>query len=591
MRLSVYVPCYNGARWIGECLDALIAQSQPVDEVLVVDDGSTDASATIVAGYAPRVRLVRHPRNLGLAVARNTALARTEGEIVASVDADVRATPTWMARLLDGFSSPRVVAVGGRLLEAHQEQLPDRWRAVHMAQHAGDLPLRNPPVLPGANVAVRRDVVHALGGYDETFRTNYEDADLQHRLQAQGYLCRYEPGAVAYHLRSDTASTVLRTYWGWLRPPFERRGVFLDGAGLEGKVRANADFAGRALWRDMAAADTDLSYLSLLVLLAFPGADFAHAALRAAERGEGDRTVPLIQAAVEWAHRAPSALVTRSAALAAQLTADLARIAWWDANAVGMFPRRDSAAGVTPPAHSGAASASALTAGVGSGFVERALAIVQQAVEAWPRAWWPAIEGARRRLAAEQGWSEESIAVSHGASRRTGDAGTAERNAGRGRGASFGWHADSDPAPSAGRWLARQAGADAQAVLLHGAHSRGEAVSGSPLEFLLVVRRALPASRVERLRAGLWERCGGVAVMLEVVQAHRLGWLRPSILQQSLLAGAIVLWGDADVLRVIPSWPPEALPSELALEEARGAAADLALSTPQEGSHIGKDVA
>ncbi|MGH2352530.1 MAG: glycosyltransferase family 2 protein, partial [Chloroflexota bacterium] len=212
MRVSGYIPCYNGAAWLADCLDALLAQTRPFDELLVIDDGSIDDSAAIARRYGPGVRLVQHPRNLGLAVARNTALASTTGDVLASVDADVRASPTWLAHLLDAFRSPRVAAAGGRLLEARQERLADRWRAAHMAQHAGDFPLLNPPVLPGANVAVRQDVARELGGYDESFRTNYEDADFQHRLAAAGYLCRYEPAALAYHLRTDSASTVLRTY-------------------------------------------------------------------------------------------------------------------------------------------------------------------------------------------------------------------------------------------------------------------------------------------------------------------------------------------------------------------------------------------
>ena len=111
--VSLYVPCYNGALWLAECLDALLAQTRPADEVLVVDDGSTDATAAIAGRYAGRVRLVAHAANRGLAVARNTALAAAGGEIVASVDADVRVTPTWLERLLTAFTSPRVVAAGG----------------------------------------------------------------------------------------------------------------------------------------------------------------------------------------------------------------------------------------------------------------------------------------------------------------------------------------------------------------------------------------------------------------------------------------------------------------------------------------------
>ncbi len=527
MRLSVYVPCYNGAPWLAECLDALLAQTQPVEELLVVDDGSTDASPAIARQYAPRVRLVQHPRNLGLAVARNTALTTAVGDVVAAVDADVRVTPTWLARLLDAFQSPRVVAVGGRLLEAHQERLPDRWRAIHMAQHAGDLPLVNPPVLPGANVAVRRDVVRRLGGYDESLRTNYEDADIQHRLLAGGFLCRYEPGALAYHLRTDTAGTVLRTYWGWLRPPAERQGAFLDAAGLEGKLAANAGFARRALWRDMADGRADLTYLSLLVLLAFPAADLAHAARRATERGEGGAAATYSQGAAHWVAGAPATLATRSPRLAAHLAADLTAVAWWDA------PARPEA--VAP---------------VATGSLARSLEAVRGVVESLPRAWWPGIELARHGLATEEGWPQVSALRAQGAGLRArfpkGPA-APPRPAG------------TDEVAEAARWLAGAAGGDALAVYLHGAHGRGEALTWAPLELLVLVRRSPPAPLLERWRRGLTRRAGGCAVRLEGIEAHRLGWLRPSLLQQSLLAGAVTLWGDPAGLRAIPPRPPETL--------------------------------
>ena len=310
--VSLYVPCYNGAPWLADCLDALLAQTRPADEVLVIDDGSTDESAAIAARYAGRVRLVAHAGNRGLAVARNTALEVARGEIVASVDADVRVTPDWLGRLLTAFTSPRVAAAGGRLEEANRQRLADAWRAAHMAQHAGDFPLLNPPVLPGANVAVRPEVVRALGGYDESFRTNYEDADLQHRLQAAGFHCRYEPGALAFHLRRDSASSVLRTYWGWLRPPFERQGAFRDEAGLSAKAAANAGFARQALWLDLTSGQSHLAYLSLLILLAVPAADLAHAQRRAAERGAPARAAALAALAAGWVARAPLTLRARS---------------------------------------------------------------------------------------------------------------------------------------------------------------------------------------------------------------------------------------------------------------------------------------
>jgi hypothetical protein len=494
------------------------------------------------------VRLVAHDGNRGLAVARNTALEAARGEIVASVDADVRVTPTWLERLLTAFTSSRVVAAGGRLEEANRQRLADAWRAAHMAQHAGDFPRLNPPVLPGANVAVRPDVVRALGGYDESFRTNYEDADLQHRLQAAGYLCRYEPGALAYHLRRDDASSVLRTYWGWLRPPLERQGAFRDENGLSTKAAANAAFARQALWLDLTSGQARLAYLSLLVLLAFPAADLAHAHRRAVERGDAARAGAFAGLAAGWVARAAQAVSGRSAAIATRLGADLGRIAWW--HTADPVAAVDSRRGE-------------------SGTVDLLLAETQAAVESLPRAWWPEVEAARSTLAAEEGWDDarDDPGGTTGARGGAGDALLRAR-----------W------GPLAA-WLAGATGPGCLAVLLHGAEGRGERLPWAPVELLVVGREGQSESRLRALQDAVAGRqpalVAGRPVRLRSIPGHRLGWLPPSPLQQSLLAGAVVVWSEsaaagAAVLGAVPRLHPSRVDPREAGDEVAAAGADLA---------------
>ena len=131
------------------------------------------------------------------------------------------------------------------------------------------------------------------------------------------------------------------------------------------------------------------------------------------------------------------------------------------------------------------------------------------------------------------------------------------------------------------------AGPDVQALILHGAAGRGESLPWAPLELLLVLRRPLPPRQHDRLRLEIAREVGRLAgpsgadpgpapaVQVETVEGHRLGWMAPGLLQQSLLAGAVVLWGDGAVLGAIPCWPAERLDPRLALAEARGAAGDL----------------
>lgn len=87
MSVSVVVPLYNGRRYIAAAIDSILGQTRPPDEVIVVDDGSTDGGADIVAGYGDRVRLLRQ-ENGGAPSALNAGLRVARGELVAFLDHD-----------------------------------------------------------------------------------------------------------------------------------------------------------------------------------------------------------------------------------------------------------------------------------------------------------------------------------------------------------------------------------------------------------------------------------------------------------------------------------------------------------------------
>lgn len=87
-RLSVIVPAHDAAATLHRCLESVLAQTRPADEVIVVDDGSTDRTSAIVASFAPRVRLIRQPQR-GAAAARNAGSLQTTGELLFFCDADL----------------------------------------------------------------------------------------------------------------------------------------------------------------------------------------------------------------------------------------------------------------------------------------------------------------------------------------------------------------------------------------------------------------------------------------------------------------------------------------------------------------------
>jgi len=213
-RVTAYVPVYNAAKFLAGCIESLHAQTLAPIEILVIDDGSSDNSVEIAHRY-PSVRVIRHDRNRGLAAARNTAFRSAKCELVASLDADCIAEPSWLANLAEPMQDVDVAGAGGFLKEGIQDSLADRWRAAHMPQEWGPQFIRNPKFLFGCNNIFRKSAVIEVGGYDESMRTNGEDCDLSRRLRAKDWQLIYNPAARAVHRRSDTVSSILDNYWRW----------------------------------------------------------------------------------------------------------------------------------------------------------------------------------------------------------------------------------------------------------------------------------------------------------------------------------------------------------------------------------------
>lgn len=216
-RISLYIPCYNAAGYLDRVLAAVMAQTHPLEEVLVVDDGSTDATAAVAERWASSarypLRVVRHPGNLGLASARNTGVREARCDLVACVDSDVAPEPDWLARLAEEMTE-EVSGVGGELLEYYQETLPDRWRAHHMLQRRGPRRIYRPPFIWGSNSLFRKEALHAAGLYNVRCRTNAEDVKLCEIIRDEHVLI-YTPFAKCNHLRRDTIRSVMRNFWKW----------------------------------------------------------------------------------------------------------------------------------------------------------------------------------------------------------------------------------------------------------------------------------------------------------------------------------------------------------------------------------------
>lgn len=219
--ITVYIPCYNGARYLSETIAAIKKQSHPVDRLLLIDDGSTDNSTSIANSLG--VEVIRHPKNLGLAAARNTALRAAATEFIAALDADVAPHPFWLERMIAHLADRNGTAVSGRLLERHCSSAGDRWRARVMGQYHGS-EMREGMLIFGFNSVGRTTELIETGGYSTKYRNSSEDADFTNRFLEAGNQTIYLPDALCWHLRQDSIHSALRTANNWRSPTFDQQG-------------------------------------------------------------------------------------------------------------------------------------------------------------------------------------------------------------------------------------------------------------------------------------------------------------------------------------------------------------------------------
>jgi len=204
MSVSIIIPTFNGASRIGNCLDAVLKQTAGRDaEILVVNDGSTDNTADVVAGY-PGVRLITQS-NAGPAAARNRGALEARGTIILFTDDDCVPMPEWLAAMTEPFNDPKVVGVKGvyrtrqtRLIARFvQIEYEDKYRLMSDVPHID--------FIDTYSAGFRRDRFVEMNGYDTSFPVACaEDVELSYRMSVRGWTMKFVPSAIVYHTHPDT---------------------------------------------------------------------------------------------------------------------------------------------------------------------------------------------------------------------------------------------------------------------------------------------------------------------------------------------------------------------------------------------------
>ena len=230
--VSIAILNYQRRDAFRQALEAARAQRHPV-EILAVDNASTDGSAEMVRDEFPDVRLVRLPRNIA-AAARNVGVAAAKGDIVFTLDNDVRfTTPEDVTRALEVFARhPRAALVNFMIVGPDGSLSRRDWCHPRDPDAWGEREFATDYVLEGAS-ACRRESFLAAGGYWAPFFIGHEGWDLALRLLDAGHDLVYTPVVRVHHLVDASVRPSSRIYY-----TFARNAVWVALRNLPGPAAA-----------------------------------------------------------------------------------------------------------------------------------------------------------------------------------------------------------------------------------------------------------------------------------------------------------------------------------------------------------------
>lgn len=212
LRVSVIIPTHNGAKTLAACLGSLRASSFPPDEIIVVDDASSDGSADIARRF--RCRVVRVDENIGAARAKNRGAVEATGDILFFTDDDVVVAREALAHAVEDLGDARVAGVVGLLdREIPFRDFASNFKNLWMHFTYARLPRERIGVFYTSVAAIRRQVFLKLGGFDENYRgaSIAEDTEFGRRAWSAGHWLRLDPRVTVTHCKRYTLRQVLVT--------------------------------------------------------------------------------------------------------------------------------------------------------------------------------------------------------------------------------------------------------------------------------------------------------------------------------------------------------------------------------------------
>jgi len=213
MDISVIIPNFNGESLLKKNLPKVIEELENYKngkvEVIVVDDGSTDSSESVISNLKSKIlnfKFIKNKKNLGFSSTINNGARQAKGEILLLLNTDVYPEKGFLESLLASFKDEKVFAVGcmDKSVEGGKIILRGRglggWKRGLLVHRRGEVDNKNTLWVSGGSGAFRKSIWDKLGGLNELYNPFYwEDIDLSYRAQKSGYKVMFEPKSVVFH--------------------------------------------------------------------------------------------------------------------------------------------------------------------------------------------------------------------------------------------------------------------------------------------------------------------------------------------------------------------------------------------------------
>ena len=211
-KISIYIPVFNGEKTIKKAIDSVLKQTIKFDEIIVVNDKSTDNTLKILKTIK-KIKIINNKKNVGLSKSRNIAIKNCKNNIIANIDADIVLHKKWLEQLVKYLKKGKILMCSGYTKEKFLKNIYNKWRSDRYPLNWGKYDVKNPPFLFGCNSIQYKFLWKKIKGYNDYFKSAGDDVDYGKKISSYKFQTYYSSKAICYHLQNDSLYSLTNRVW------------------------------------------------------------------------------------------------------------------------------------------------------------------------------------------------------------------------------------------------------------------------------------------------------------------------------------------------------------------------------------------